>query len=296
MSKKKRQVAVLKVLAAAAWADGHLDNEEINTIKELMIRYGLNPQEISEVTALMDHPVSYSRCEELMRDLVGLLGSDSDRHEVMDQLRELFASDGHVSDEEKEVLDGLEGVLKSMSFADGFMSRVTGVFRRALPGKKKSGPLTEFLKNAVLQRMHDVSDGEWQSSIAAEDLNRYTLFGAVLGKVAAAEDGISPEEIARIRSILKARFDPEPAVLEWIVQSVEEVCHNDMDRQALLSEYNRISEAHQRKNLLDAAFAVAASDGVISQTELEELRLISNFLWLDPRAFNEVRRKWMPSA
>ena len=75
MSKKKRQVAVLKVLAAAAWADGHLDNEEINTIKELMIRYDLNQQEISEVTALMDHPISYSRCEELMRDLVGLLGS-----------------------------------------------------------------------------------------------------------------------------------------------------------------------------------------------------------------------------
>ena len=214
----------------------------------------------------------------------------------MGQLRELFGADGHVSPEEKEVLDGLEGVLKSMSFADGFMSRVTGVFRRALPGKKKSGPLTEFLKNAVLQRMHDVSQGEWRSSLDADDLNRYTLFGAVLGKVAAAEDGIAPEEAARIQSLLQERFNPEPSVLAWIMQAIEEVCHSHMDRQALLSEYNRISEAHQRKELLDAAFAVAESDGVISQAELEELRLISNFLWLDPRDFNEVRRKWMPSS
>jgi tellurite resistance protein len=45
----------------------------------------------------------------------------------------------------------------------------------------------------------------------------------------------------------------------------------------------------QRAELLDAAFAVAGADGVFGPGELEELRLISNFLWIDPRDFHAVR-------
>jgi uncharacterized tellurite resistance protein B-like protein len=65
-----------------------------------------------------------------------------------------------------------------------------------------------------------------------------------------------------------------------------------MDRQGLLSEFNRIAEMDARMELLDASFAVAAVDGTVSGTELEELRLLANFLWIDPRDFNAVRQRW----
>ena len=71
--KNEQRVALLKVLAAAAWADGRLDPEEVNRIKELMLRYGLEDDRIREIDEILQAPVSYTRCEEFTRELMGML-------------------------------------------------------------------------------------------------------------------------------------------------------------------------------------------------------------------------------
>ena len=295
MNRHRRKIALLKVLAAAAWADGRLDHEEIQRIKELMLAYDLDPAELREVEILLDAPVSYGRCEELTRELLGMLEGDAERREVLEEVEALFRADGTMDAAEEEVLTGLRGIMDSMSAVDGFMSRITGVFRRVLGGRSPGDPpgeLTEYLKNVVLRRLHDLSGGAWVKEIDAPTLNFHTLFGAVLGKVAATEDGVSEAEIARIRELLVERLGMEPPLLDWVVQAIRESSSIEMDRQALLSEFNRIAEMPHRLDLLDAAFAVAAADGVVGEAELEELRLISNVLWIDARNFNEIRMRW----
>jgi tellurite resistance protein len=76
-----------------------------------------------------------------------------------------------------------------------------------------------------------------------------------------------------------------------VVQSVEEASMSGADRQGLLSEFNRISGMKERKELLKAAFAVASLSG-FSAEESRELRTISNFLWIDPRDYNEIRQHY----
>lgn len=295
-SRKQRQIALLKVLAAAAWADGRLDNEEVNRIKELMLAYELEPEDMHGVQALLEAPVSYARCEELTRELLGMLNSKGEREVVLEEVERIFRADGRVDADEREVLEGLKGIMDAMNSVDHFMGRITGVFRRVFAGREAGsspGELSEYLKNTVLQRLDDLSHGAWREGIDAASLNRYTLFGAVLGRVADVEDGVSDEELAQVRAILAERFGIEPPLLDWTVQAVREAASARMDRQALLSEYNRIADMTQRKELLDAAFAVAAADGTVGKAELEELRLISNFLWIDRRDFADIRRPWM---
>jgi len=295
-SRKQQQIALLKVLAAASWADGRLDNEEVNRIKELMLAYDLQAEDVHEVEALLEAPVSYARCEELTRDLLGMLSTKGEREAVLDEVERIFRADGRIDPEEREVLEGLKGIMEAMNSVDHFMGRITGVFRRVFAARAPGGSpgeLTEYLKNTVLQRLDDVSQGGWRTQVEPGNLNRYTLFGAVLGRVADVEDGISDEELAKVRAILADRFGLQPPLLDWTVQAVREASSARMDRQALLSEYNRIADMAQRKALLDAAFAVAAADGTVGKAELEELRLISNFLWIDPRDFADIRRPWM---
>jgi len=287
-----RRAALLRVLAAAAWADGRLDNEEINRIKDLARAFDAGPEVMREVESLLQAPVSAARCEELTRDLLDRLPGDRERHEVLDEIEKLFQADGVVDPAEREVLDNLRGILASQSTVEGFMSRIKGVFRGLVPRSDAAGELSEYVKNPVLRRLDDISGGGWQESMTAADLNRHTLFGAVLGKVAATEDGIAPEELERIRSILGTRAALAPPMLDWVTRAVAETASGDLDRQGLLSEYNRVATMDQRRELLDAAFAVAAADGTIGPDELEELRLISNFLWIDPRDFNGVRRRY----
>lgn len=294
-SRKERSLALVKVLAAAAWADGRLDNEEINHMKELMLVYDLGPEEMREIDALLEAPVSYERCEELTRELLNMLSTNEEREEVLAEVETILKADGEFTEEEREVLAGLQGIMNAMTSVDRFMGRITAVFRRTFAGrdsKAAPGELSEYLKNAVLQRLHDLSQGGWREEIGAQALNRYTLFGAVLGRVADVEGGISEEELAKVSEILSERFDIQPPLLDWVTQAVNEASSAEMDRQGLLSEFNRISDSTEREELLDAAFAVAAADGVVGKQELEELRLISNFLWIDPREFNEIRLRW----
>jgi len=291
-----RQVALLKVLAAAAWADGRLDNEEVNRIKDRMLAFSPNPEQLRDVESLLAAPVSYARCEELTRDLLGMLHSKSDRLMVLQEIESLLSADGVVSNEEREVLESLRGVMDAMTQVDQVLVRMSGVFRKVFGGRKPGAPpgdLALYLKNAALQRLDDISGGEWRETIDAESLNHHMLFGAILGTVAAAEGGVSEEEVQRIRSILEDRLGWTPPLLNWAVQSVRESSGGQLDRQGLLSEFNRVADAEERKELLDAAFAVAAADGTVSGRELEELRLISNFLWLSAREFNQIRQQWV---
>lgn len=290
-----RQFALLRVLAAAAWADGRVDREEANRIKERMLRAQLSPDQVREIDVLLSAPVSYARCEELARDLLGLLPGRAERDEILGEIEEFLRSDGALSDEEAQVLDSLRGVMEAMTTVDGLLNRMTGVFRRVFGGRPPGAPpgdLSEFLKNAVLHRVDDLSMGTWRQRIDAETLNRHTLFGAVLGRVAQTEGGISPEESAGIRAILAGRLGLEPPLLDWVARAVEESAGAQLDRQGLLSEFNRIADHDERMRLLDAAFAVAAADGDVSAAELEELRLVANYLWLTPRDFHAVRAGW----
>ena len=291
----QRQIALLKVLAAAAWADGRLEREEVNRIKEHMLRFSLNPEELREVETLLAAPVSYTRCEELTRELLGLLHTKSDREDVRREIETLLGADGVVTNEEREVLESLSRVMEAMTQVDQVLVRMSGVFRRVFGGRKPGHPpgdIAIYLKNSVLQRLDDLSRGAWRETQDADSLNRHTLFGAVLGSVAAAEGGITTSEADRIREILETRLGWTPPLLDWTVQAVREAASERLDRQALLSEFNRVADAEERSELLDAAFAVAAADGTLNNTELEELRLISNYLWLSPREFNQIRLRW----
>jgi uncharacterized tellurite resistance protein B-like protein len=294
----ERHVALLEVLAAAAWADGRLDPEEARAIQARMAALGLSAEDAGRVARLLEHPVSYARAEELTRDLLVHLRTPEERRDALAQVERLLRADGELGPAEKELLAGLSGVMGSLDSVDTFLGWVAGVFRgmfatRAAGGE---GEVTRHLKNAVLARLHAISGGAWRSEVDHDSLNRYTLFGAVLGRIAEAHGGLSPEELARIRGILEQTFFLKPPLLDWVMQAIVETRATETSRQGLLSEYNRIASMEERQELLDAAFAVAVADDRVDRAELEELRLLSNFLWIDPRDFHRIRARWGVSA
>jgi len=293
MGKRETRLALLKVLASAAWADGRVDPEEINHIKEIALKGGLENEDLGEIDAILSQPVPNTQCETLTRELLQELKTDQDRHDALDSLEALFKADGEVDKNEAQLLEELRGVMASASSMDGFLSRVTGVFKGVFGGGKSGpGTLAKTLSNAVVARLDHLSQGSWTKHISEEALTQHALYAAVLGKVADIHEGKSGEEMEQISSLMHSRRGLRPPVLDWLVQSVRDSVTGDMDRQRLLSDFNRQAEMKERHDLLDAAFSVAAADGTLAPQELSELRLISNFLWIDPRSFNAIRKRW----
>ena len=292
MASKSKHTALLKVLAAAAWADGRIDVEEANWIKERALRAGLSIHDLTEVEAILETPTPYDRCETLTRELLERLTTPGDRKEVLDEVEALFRADGSFDESEARLLESLRGAMDAATTLDGFLGRVTSVFSGVF-GAKKSPAQDESGPGGVLKaRLDAVSDGGWRHEISDAEVHQHLMYAAVLGKVADVEDGKAPEELEAVKKALEQRRGLDAPLVDWIVRTVAETAHAGMDRQYLLSEFNRVADMERRRDLLDAAFSIAAADGSISDDEMEELRLVSNFLWIDPRDYNAIRRRW----
>ena len=78
--------------------------------------------------------------------------------------------------------------------------------------------------------------------------------------------------------------DPSQGVLTGIGKVTA-----DVDVRRLVAEFNRLADDDARSELLDALFVVAYSEKGADDSEIDEIRRIADFLWIDRRTFNEVR-------
>lgn len=149
--------------------------------------------------------------------------------------------------------------------------------------------LAETLRGRVGQR---ASGG----FLSPERRNFVTLYGALLYRVIRADKVVRPEETARLRHLLSEGFGFSGADIEPVVAMIETETAAGADRQHLCAEFNRITDLEQREALLEALFAVAMADGEVSPEEEEEIRLISNFLWIETQEYVRIRRRVLGSA
>jgi len=104
MPDRKFIMDLAKLLVAAAWADGELKNEEINSLKDLLFNLeDVTGDEWSQLEIYMDSPVSSEEREELLWTVLEKIKSEEDKELVVTTLEKLFQADGVVTEEEKAV-------------------------------------------------------------------------------------------------------------------------------------------------------------------------------------------------
>lgn len=133
----------------------------------------------------------------------------------------------------------------------------------------------------------------WDSRLPASDprFPRAILFGSILYRVAFADGKVDDVELDRIQDLLTSDsgFDEDEALC--VVRTIRERPAEDLERQHLCADLNRVAEMETRIKLLECLFRVAAVDGQMEESELREIRLIANYLWIDARDFHSIRAK-----
>jgi uncharacterized tellurite resistance protein B-like protein len=108
MADRKLAVDLAKLLIAAAWADGELQPEEINSLKDLIFTLGeFNSDQWSRLQIYMDSAVSDNQRQALLDNVLAEIKTEDDKDFVLKSLRELFCADGIIDDREMPVLDEL---------------------------------------------------------------------------------------------------------------------------------------------------------------------------------------------
>jgi len=301
MSDKQFVMTLAKVIIAAAWADGEITNEEVNSLKDLIFHLRqsgfddvnqLNAQEWARLEMYIETPVDETERARLVVDLQNALQSQQQKEMAHQTLRRVMEADGVVSDSEQEVLAEIDKAIDSVGIGFlGDLERLVGGAvnkrSRAVAGApNRELYFDDFIQNKVFysltQRLQiDKSD----LKIPEDELRTLSLVGGLMARVAYVDREVTETEfngmVKAIGDIWEVSAQLATFVAEVAVSAVDET----YDTFRMMRELTESTSERERRKFLDVLFAVANADGQISYDETEEIRKMSRGINLTHKDF-----------
>jgi uncharacterized tellurite resistance protein B-like protein len=284
-----------KVIIAAAWVDGTITDDEVNSLKDLMWRLpDVHARHWNELDIYLDSPVDAAERERLVAELRRLTKSADQRALALQTLDDMISADGEVSERERAVVAEVKGALETADVG------AWGSFSRLLIGRRaeattgapnREAYLNDFVRNRVYYKMRQRLAAEnvaWE--IPDEELRRLGLAGGLLALIGRVSAGVDDDERAAMIAVLQSAWALPPESAEFVVE-VALADGDKLDLFRLGREFAEVTTLEERRSFLDALFAVAAADGRASFEETEQIRLIAQGLKLSHQEFIDAKIK-----
>jgi uncharacterized tellurite resistance protein B-like protein len=290
MSSESLILALAKVLIAAAWADGDLLHEEVNSMKDLLWRLPqLSARQWASLQMYIEAPVDEAERARLVADLQYALRSPDDRELALHTLDEMVHADGEVTDEEEQVAGEIREALEAVDV--GLFSRlVKGMARRrteAVAGApNREAHLDDYIQNKVYYGVRRrLALGEAALDVAEETLRTLSLAGGMMAQVAQVHPDVTDSEVATMVDALKTHWHLTTDEAAFVAGVAISETATLLDRYRLARRFAEACSHEERVAFLDVLFAVSAADGDVSHEETEEIREISRWLKLSHDEF-----------
>lgn len=304
MAKHPLAMSLAKVVIAAAWADGHLAPDEVNSLKNLLAEAGetvgsgemaLTMQDWAELDIYLYSPVGPEERRRLVEELAADLRGPRDRTLAFAALDRLLAADRVTTDEERAVAAEIRAGLER---ADAGPLAAFGKLLRGSFGIKATGPnreqyLDEFLNNRVYYavRVRLGKAPEEDLGIPADEARKLALAGGILATLAHVDADVTDAERERIVAALERGWGISHDRAVLVAEAAIEEGKANLDPYVLTYAFSQSATVEERVRFLDALFAVAAADGEISSEESSEISRITSAIRLEQRHFVEAKRK-----
>ena len=292
-------MALAKVMVAAAWADGQITNDEINSLKDLLFHLpGMTAKDWEEIDIYVESPVDQAERQRLLEDLQAQLSSPADEALALQALDHMVQADGATNEEEQAAAAEIKAAIQAANtgatrrwsrFIRGSVQRRSQAVQDA-PNRELY--LDDFVKNRIY---YDVSRRlEAQGApleITDADLRKLCLAGGLLARVAYVDRQVTAEERQSISTVLNQYWQKPLNETELVAEVALSDISKDLDYYRLTRQFFECTIEGERLRFLDMLFAVTASDGRAANEEIEEIRTIANGLLLTHQQFIDAKLK-----
>ncbi len=281
-----KNLAYLKVLAALAWADGELGNQELNYLKNLALKFRLPDWAWAELEPCLYDAITREEAQKLLKNFLGLISGSKDKQRLLDTLQEMAKADEQISPGEQEFLKNSTQLIEAGAGFGALTSPFKKLFSKGiLSGQKPSPAASDFSKNKILYILRRRIEQGKMSPVEPKRLKYLALFGGLLGRVAYADSDFSPAELNHLKQKLNhlGIFSPHEASL--VATVIQEATLKGVDNAPLAANFSQVSSQRQRQELLECLFSLAAADGKVSNEEIEEIRAIATALGFSHKQF-----------
>jgi uncharacterized tellurite resistance protein B-like protein len=302
MAERNLILSLAKVLISAAWADGKIDQAELNSLKDLL--FGLEHMTASdwaELEIYMADPIGPRERERLLDDLRHNLRSAKDKQLALQMLNHVLVADGEMTEEEQAINAEIEKTIQNADigiFAQ-FGKLMQGPMNRreskVLPEPNRELYLDDFLRNRIYYHLRrSTEQGELEIKLPEKEIRKLGLAGGLLARIAAVDSEIKPEEQSAISRALQNRWDLEPETAQSVGMLAVAEIESGLDFFRLSREFFEATTREERVRFVEALFQIGYSDGKLSHEENEEIRHVANGLKLTHREFINAKLSAKP--
>lgn len=285
--------SLAKVIIAAAWADGDISNEEINSLKDLLfLMPEMTASDWAELDIYIEEPVGEDERTRLVEELLAALSRPADRELALQALDAVIQADGKVSSEELQVVQEIKEELMHANVG------VIGQFGRLVrapiqrrsratadaPNREKH--LLDFMRNKVYYSLNRLMEQEGTKiDLSEADLRKLSLAGGLMARIANVDGEIKPDEIQAMAAAIHDHWHISRDEADLVAEVAALEISRGMDNYRLSRRFFESTTEQERLEFLDVLFAVADSDGFVSYEEIEEIRTIATVLKLRHKQF-----------
>lgn len=289
-----------KVLIAAAWADGKITHEEINSLKDLLFRLPkLSDRDWALLQLYLDSPVSRDERVKLIDELKDLLETPEDRQLVREVLNHLVKADGIVTDDEEEVVSEITMAIQSAADT-GIFSKVSRLLHGPLQRRHdavtdsydREEHLDDFIKNKVFYRVRRrLKVGDIQLDIPEEELRKLCLAGALMARIAQVDRKVTREEFDNMVLALQDYWKISESAASFVLEVAVFEVGLGLDYYRLTRQFYESTAAEDRLNFIMILFHISLADGLASDDEIEEIKAVADSLKLSSEDFEKAKQE-----
>jgi uncharacterized tellurite resistance protein B-like protein len=297
MADRKFIMDLAKLLIAAAWADGELQNEEINSLKDLLFNLEqITGDEWADLDVYMDSPVTAQERQELLSQVLSDIRSEEDKILVATTLEKLFEADGKVTDEEKAALEEIESAVSTVD--TGLFSGLSKLLKGAVNRRNENyraaatreGRVDDYVENTIYYQIKsDMQKKGMDIDLPEQKLRKLCLAVGLLARISAVDDEISEEEKQTIRKVLSTEWNLSEREADLVARISCDRTLKGLDYFRLSRGFFECTDIYERRRFLKCLFKIANASHKTSYDETEEIRRIANSLKLSHKDFIEAK-------
>lgn len=297
MTDRKFIMDLAKLVIAAAWADGELKNEEVNSLKDLLFNLeDVTGKEWAQLQMYMDSPVTPEETEELLRSVLSQIKSDDDKELVISTLENLFGADGVISGEELVLLEKIKDDVSQVS--TGLLARLSKMLPGSLAkrdtkytaGAQRDTQVDDFIENRIYYQLKSLARKKGiDIDMPDEKARQACLAAGLMARISAVDSGISEQETQTIKDVLGGQWDLSEQEAEILAELSCEGTLKGLDYFRLSRSFFECTSLEQRRDFIKYLFKVANASEKTSYDETEEIRRIAKSLKLSHRDFIDAK-------
>ncbi|MGD2158663.1 MAG: TerB family tellurite resistance protein [Anaerolineales bacterium] len=299
MAKSSVIKALAKVLVAAAWADGSVSREEINSLKDLLFQLPeMTASDWAEVDIFIETPVDSAERARLVAELQSAITRSRHKKLALEAIDKLVSADGEVTEEERVVASEIKAAIQEAGVGVfGALGNLVGNsisrrFQALESSPNREHFMDDYIKNKVyylVSRRLEIEDTEIE--LSEEELRKLSLAGGLMARVAYVDREVHEGEFDAMVKAIRENWEVSDFKSALVAEIAVSAVTRGLDYHRMSRQFFESTSEAERVKFLDVLFAVADGDGTVTQMEIEEIRTIATVLKLSHRQFIDAKLK-----